>query len=119
MLIAGRRTNKPELVRAMIDAGRQQFEWTVAGGVRPTAVGVNSGLRIPRAHKFNPVEVISHLRQCAKKLGVKIQTAVRVEELLGNHNSGVLGVRVSKCRRQMLYMGNQMCCLSYWRIRTK
>ena len=71
MLIAGRRTNKPELVRAMIDAGRQQFEWTVAGGVRPTAVGVNSGLRIPRAHKFNPVEVISHLRQCAKKLGVK------------------------------------------------
>ena len=49
MLIAGRRTNKPELVRAMIDAGRQQFEWTVAGGVRPTAVGVNSGLRIPRS----------------------------------------------------------------------
>lgn len=85
--------NEPELVRAMIRASREQYEWFLTQGIAP--IGLVSAEGVRRVHVFDIVALIEKLRQLALQAGVKILTNACATALI-TENQRVIGVRYTK-----------------------
>ena len=85
--------NEPELVRAMIRASREQYEWFLTQGIAP--IGLVSAEGVRRVHVFDIVALIEKLRQLALQAGVKIMTNACATALI-TENQRVIGVRYTK-----------------------
>lgn len=59
MLDIGGHVNDPELIKAYIKESLIHFNWLADHGVHPSIVYAPSGMDIPRAHRFDPAEVIN------------------------------------------------------------
>lgn len=94
MMKTGQYQNDENLVRAFVKESKKQFDWLVAHGVKPNTVTTASGMSVPRAHGFNPSEVIKVMRDFAVKGGAKILLNTAGDRLLcSSDGKKIVGVK--------------------------
>ena len=73
MLNFGKRMNDPSLVQAFVDASKIEYEWILAHGVSPRYLIANAGMSVPRAHFFEPKEVLDLYTRQLTRMNVPIR----------------------------------------------
>lgn len=68
MMKTGQNENDPALVRAFVRASKEEYEWILSKGVKPSTVAIASGMSVPRAHRFDPAAVIAFYLNYARNL---------------------------------------------------
>lgn len=95
MIKTGKGMNDPKVVRAYVNMSRKQYDFlTKTLDVHPRGVMAASGMSVPRAHTFNPPQVIPALEKYARKHGSKIFVDCDVKRLIRDDNDKVIGVHV-------------------------
>ena len=95
MMKTGADMNDPQLVKTFIAYSKKEYEWAVGHGVKCATVGIASGMSVPRAHRFNPAEVIAFYLKHATDNGADIRYEAAVERLLWDADKErISGVRV-------------------------
>ena len=96
MLTTGKNENDPDLVRAFVQESKRMYEWvTKELGVKPFTVTLAAGMSVPRAHTFNPSEIIQALRKYSESKGAKILLNTKAERLLWDPNKQeIAGVQI-------------------------
>lgn len=82
MLDIGGHVNDPELIKAYIKESLIHFNWLADHGVHPSIVYAPSGMDVPRAHRFDPAEVINCMYKYVKDHGVQVLTSTPGERLI-------------------------------------
>ena len=73
MMKTGKNMNDPKVVKAFVDMSKIQYDFlTKTLNVHPRGVMAASGMSVPRAHTFNPPEVIKAMTKYARDKGVEI-----------------------------------------------
>jgi len=90
--------NNPFLVKALIKATREQYEWLLSIGFTPINLMAASGMSVPRSHMFNANLLIPTLYREAINRGIEIRTGRRALKLLESDGkiSGVICVKAKK-----------------------
>lgn len=100
MMKTGQNENDPALVRAFVRASKEEYEWILSKGVKPSTVAIASGMSVPRAHRFDPAAVIAFYLNYAKKLGVDIRLNTPADRLVWDADTGrTAGVRVRNAKQ--------------------
>ena len=100
MMKTGQNENDPALVRAFVRASKEEYEWILSKGVKPSTVAIASGMSVPRAHRFDPAAVIAFYLNYAKKLGVDIRLNTPADRLVWDADAGrTAGVRVRHAKQ--------------------
>lgn len=96
LMRVGNYKNDPSVVNAFIDASLKQYFWVKKNGVAPKTLALSAGMSRPRAHIFNPREIIALLSRKCLTQGVKIFTSVKVTKILQPEGSteSVCGLEV-------------------------
>ncbi|MFC1980628.1 flavocytochrome c [Chloroflexota bacterium] len=92
----GQWKNDPKLVSAYVDNQLDTYNWLTRLGVRWGLIQQASGMSIPRAHKFDSVELIRLLTETARKKGVSILYRASVSKLFTDEEKRVIGVEVEE-----------------------
>ena len=97
MMEVGHGVCDPELVKAFVSASGREHDWmTKTSGMKPIKVMVNSGMSVPRSHRYNSSKVTMFYYEYAKKMGAKIVMNAKAEHLLwDNDKKEITGVSVS------------------------
>lgn len=104
MLKTGGHMNDEALVRTYVKESKAQFEWIVAHGVKPNTVTTASGMSVPRAHGFNPADVINCMAKYAKDNGAKIVLRTTAERLVYDAKSHkIVGVKAKNRSGKTVY----------------
>ncbi len=103
MLTTGQNKNDPAIVRAFVKESKAMYEWVTGKlGVKPVTVTLAAGKSVPRAHTFNPSQVIQALKTYDEKNGVKIMTRTAAERLIWDDEAGcIAGVRAKRGSKTM------------------
>lgn len=91
MLEIGGHVNDPELIKAYIKESLIHFNWLASHGVHPSIVYAPSGMDIPRAHRFDPAEVINCMLSYVKEKGADVLTSTPGERLLWDDTAQKIG----------------------------
>ncbi len=91
MLDTGGYANDPELVKAYIRESVPHFDWLAAQGVHPSFVYAPSGMDVPRAHRFDPVEVVNTMEKYVTSNGATILTSAPALRLLWDDQAKRIG----------------------------
>lgn len=91
MLDIGGHVNDPELIKAYIKESLIHFNWLADHGVHPSIVYAPSGMDIPRAHRFDPAEVINCMLSYVKEKGADVLTSTPGERLLWDETAQRIG----------------------------
>lgn len=95
MMKTGQNMNDPELVRAFIKASKDEYEWALKQGLKPSTVAIAAGMSVPRAHAFDPADVIGLYNKYAKSKGAEIRLNTAAKRLIWDSDEGrVAGVRI-------------------------
>lgn len=73
LLKVGQGQNNLEVVKALVKALKVEYDWLTEHGIKSKYVGIASGMSVPRAHNFDPAEVLSLYQKVAKENGVEIR----------------------------------------------
>lgn len=110
MMKTGQNENDPALVRAFVRASKEEYEWILSKGVKPSTVAIASGMSVPRAHRFDPAAVIAFYLNYAKKLGVDIRLNTPADRLVWDADAGrTAGVRVRNAKQRLLLLPAKVC----------
>ena len=96
MMAVGHNICKRELVEAFVKASSLEFDWFIKNsGMTPVTVMVNSGMSVPRAHRFDSSKVTMFYYDYAVKHGAKVVFDTKAGHLLwDNVKKAVVGVSV-------------------------
>ena len=79
MLDIGGHVNDPEFVKAYIKEALSHFIWLSDHGVHPSMVYAPSGMDVPRAHRFDPAEVVKCMQKYVTDNGAVIMTSTKAK----------------------------------------
>lgn len=103
MLNFGKRMNDPNLVQAFVDASKIEYEWILSHGVTPRYLIANAGMSVPRAHFFEPREVLDLYANHLRRMNVQILFNSSARRLLFNYDDKrVTGVYLTHENKQLL-----------------
>lgn len=104
MIKTGKGMNDPKVVKAFVDMSKVQYEFlTKTLGVHPRGVMAASGMSVPRAHTFNPPEVIKAMLKYAKDKGVEVVINAPAHRLITDCASGrVIGVKATINKKDVI-----------------
>lgn len=96
LMHVGNYKNDAPVVKSFVDASLKQYLWIKKNGIVPKSLALSAGMSRPRAHIFNPREIIALLAQKCLSQGVKIFTSAKVTKLLQPEGSSdtVCGLEV-------------------------
>ncbi len=100
MMKTGQNMNDPALVRAFIKASKEEYDWALKQGLKPSTVAIASGMSVPRAHAFEPPEVIGFYQKYATEKGAEIRLNTAAKRLIWDSDaSRVAGVRIERAKK--------------------
>lgn len=82
MMRVGKNKNDPHLVSAFVENSSQQYSWIRAHDIAPQSLALSAGMSKPRAHIFDPHEIISFLYKKCLNQGVIVKTSTPAVELI-------------------------------------
>lgn len=98
MMDVGHGLADPELVKAFVENSKTELEWmTTTSGMSPIKIMVNSGMSVPRSHRFDSSKLTMFYYNYAKEHGAKIETNAKAEHRIwDNDKRKIIGVVVSR-----------------------
>ena len=113
MLDIGGHVNDPELVKAYIKEALPHFIWLSDHGVHPSMVYAPSGMDVPRAHRFDPAEVVKCMQKYVTDNGAEIMTSTKGERLICDPQTNqICGVKASSKGKDLYFKANKGVLLS-------
>lgn len=113
MLDIGGHVNDPELVKAYIKEALSHFIWLSDHGVHPSMVYAPSGMDVPRAHRFDPAEVVKCMQKYVTDNGAVIMTSTKGERLICDPQTNqICGVKASSKGKDLYFKANKGVLLS-------
>ncbi|WP_297609675.1 flavocytochrome c [uncultured Sutterella sp.] len=82
LLRVGQGQNNPDVVKSLVKALSVEFKWLTDRGVKSSYVGIATGMSVPRAHNFNPAEVLSLYQKTAREKGIEVRFSTDAKRLL-------------------------------------
>lgn len=109
MMKTGKNMNDPKVVKAFVDMSKIQYDFlTKTLNVHPRGVMAASGMSVPRAHTFNPPEVIKAMTKYARDKGVEIVLNASAHRLVTDCASGrVIGVKATINKKNVVLGANK------------
>lgn len=113
MLDIGGHVNDPEFVKAYIKEALSHFIWLSDHGVHPSMVYAPSGMDVPRAHRFDPAEVVKCMQKYVTDNGAVIMTSTKGERLICDPQTNqICGVKASSKGKDLYFKANKSVLLS-------
>ena len=109
MMQVGHGVCKQELVEAFVKASSIEFDWFIKNsGMKPITIMVNSGMSVPRSHRFDSSKVTMFYHDYAVKHGAKIYFDTKAEHLLWNNaKKEIVGVQVKRENGKKAFIGSK------------
>lgn len=82
MMRVGKNLNDPRLVSAFVEMSSRQYQWIRDQNIAPQSLALSAGMSKPRAHIFDPHEIVSFLYTKCLRQGVVIKTGTPAVELI-------------------------------------
>ena len=95
MIKTGKGENDPKVVKAYVDMSKKQYDFiTKTLNIQPKGVMAASGMSVPRAHTFDPTQIIPAMAKYAKDHGAEIVLNAPVLRLVRDPDTDrIIGVK--------------------------